>query len=206
MKYYYIILFSFLLHSSHAISQDYMDQIIDKACSCVDDDLIKISNLQQRNLKIGLCWIDAAMPYKKQLKTDYNINLDNINRANGEKLGKVIGTKMASVCPDKLMRITQEQLPTDSDMEINIETAFRGSVTKIENELFVVFSIKDELTGKVYKLLWLNHVKSQFDLMSDYESLINQLVDCSYKIQEFFDPKINEYRRFNVLTEIKIVE
>src|SRR5690606_37974154 len=154
--------FSFLLHSSHAISQDYMDQIIDKACSCIDDDLIKISDVQQRNLKIGLCWIDAAIPYKKQIKTDYNINLDNINRVNSKKLGEVIGTKMVSVCPDKLMKITQEQLPTDT--EISIETAFRGSVTKIENELFVVFSVKDELTGKVYKLLWLNHVKSQFDL------------------------------------------
>lgn len=203
MKHYSILLFFLLLNWTFSFSQDYMDQVVSKACDCVNEEFLQTSNEQQRNLKLGLCWIDAAMPYKTEIKTDYKINLDKLNGTQGEKLGKIIGVKMASACPDKLMKVSQEQLPADA--EISIETAFRGAVVKIENDFFVVFSIKDELTGKIYKLLWLHPVKSPFDIINDYPSLMNQVVDCSYTTQELFDPRINEYRRFNVLTEIRII-
>lgn len=191
----------FILISLTAINvsaQDYIDKISVETCDCIS----KISdtvNSKSLTMKFGLCMFDAAGPYKKQLKKDYGINLDNIDENAGESLGKLIGMKMASSCPDKLMKIynssKKEEIIEDKKMESI------GKITAIEKENFVVFSVFDN-SGKSMKFYWLAPIESNIDLANNYRTLIDATIKIKYSQKEYFDPKISEYRNFNVIERL----
>lgn len=184
-------------------SQDYMDQILNKSCECISN-IVDTSNIDNYNTAIGICIIDASMPYQKQIKKDYNIDLNNIaDGQTGEKLGQVIGVKLAAFCPKTFQKLsTIISNIKDSKSESTLET-IAGTVTKIENDFFVVFSIKDN-SGKVSKFNWLDFINSEFELMTSYTSLLGKTVEVSYSKKEYFDPKIEQYRTFNIITQIKV--
>lgn len=48
--------------------------------------------------------MNAASPYKKQLKKDYKIDFKKI-ATQGEKLGKTIALQMVSVCPNVFIKM-----------------------------------------------------------------------------------------------------
>ena len=139
----YIAVFFFFLFITDSFSQQYMDKIVVQSCECLG----KVSETlepEQYNVELGLCMIEASMPYKKQLKKDYDINLDQIE-SEGEKLGRVIGLKMVAVCPTALVRMTkknQETKKTEADDTIE------GIITNVESDFFVSFHLKDD-SGKV---------------------------------------------------------
>ncbi|MGC3943129.1 MAG: hypothetical protein QM762_01095 [Chryseolinea sp.] len=89
-----------------AFSQDYLEVITKKSCSCLED-VPETLNNEEYNMKLGICIIEASMPYKKQIKKNHNIDLDNIE-TEGQNLGRLIGLKMATVCPDALVKVTQK--------------------------------------------------------------------------------------------------
>ncbi len=194
------LLIALVLFSMNCFSQEYMDAIVAKTCDCISliPDTI---NLQQFNISAGTCMIEAAMPYKKEIKKDLKINLDKLGTDDGEQLGRIIGIKMAGTCPKVLLKWTnrsdkEEAAPAE-------DRTMTGVVTKIERDFFVVFSIKDE-TGKVSKFYWLGFIESEDEMISKYTSLEGELVNISYKTEEFFDPKINEYRQFSIVTKLEI--
>ncbi len=198
MKKIAFLLLSFL--SISAYSQDYMDKIAQQTCDC----LSKISdtvNVQKQYMELGVCMINAAQPYKKQLKKDHNINFDNIENE-GAALGKVIGFKMATVCPDALVRLSNMDKEEDTSTKNKLISI--GRVTQIDRENFVVFSVFDN-SGKSMKFYWLTSAESNIDLANNYRTLIENNVKITYYAKEFFDPKIGEYRNFNVIEKIEKV-
>lgn len=46
-------------------------------------------------------------------------------------------------------------------------------------------------------------VSSTIDLPSNYQSLLGKSTTITYESKDIFDPKIGEYRRFKVMTQIK---
>ena len=97
------VLFMLLFILNPVYSQNYMDEIVNKSCEClisVPDSL----DSEEFNMKLGLCMLEASMPYKKQLKKEFGIDLDNID-VEGARLGKLIGIRMTTVCPDALSSI-----------------------------------------------------------------------------------------------------
>lgn len=153
-------------------------------------------------MRLGICMIEASMPYKKQIKKDFDINLDKID-TEGVKLGRMLGVKMASVCPNTMVKMTQkvkgQTAPTKA-----AQTSM-GTVTKIENDFFVVVSLKDEV-GKITKYYWLTFIDSQVDLANSYSTLMGKSLSIDYEPQEFFDPKLREYRQFFVIKKIKVAD
>jgi hypothetical protein len=81
----------------------------------------------------------------------------------------------------------------------------KGNITKIDKDFFVVFSVKDE-AGKTTKLYWLGFIEAGLDLVSGYEALAGKDVEVSFEYKEFFDPKVNEYRAFPVITNLNPVK
>ncbi len=79
-----------------------------------------------------------------------------------------------------------------------------GIISKIENDFFVVFSLKDE-NGRVTKFLWLNYINSDFDLTNSYATLVGQVVTFVYEPMDLFDPRVNEYRQFLVIKKMILV-
>ncbi|MEJ6582484.1 MAG: hypothetical protein QNL61_08585 [Crocinitomicaceae bacterium] len=45
------------------------------------------------------------MPYKKELKRDHKIDLENINQ-DRTRLEELVGMKMAGICPEEVLKLT----------------------------------------------------------------------------------------------------
>lgn len=178
-----------------------MEDIAKESCDC----LSKISDTletERFNVEFGLCILAAAKPYKKQIKKDYDINLDNITRE-GEQLGEIIGIQMATTCPDILMKMVNRVEQGDIlDVSENVVT---GQVTAISDDKFVEFSIRDEL-GKISKYYWFTFIETDIQLSTDYKSLKDKFVQVHYITQEFFDARIGEYRTFKIIEKIIITD
>jgi hypothetical protein len=186
-------------------SQKYLTKIAEESCSCLEN-ISDTSNPTQINMEMGLCIIDASMPYKKQLLKDYGIDMDLIDQY-GEKLGRLVGVKLASVCPNtlvKVTRLTQNKEETQEEVYSNVQIV-NGRITKIEQDQFVVFSLKDEM-NKISKYYWLYGIESDYDLVSKFMDLLNNEVSITFETLEFFDPKIEVYRQFKVIKELSVEE
>jgi hypothetical protein len=197
MKKLFIAGLIFICH--HSFSQAYLDKIVQESCNCVSKVSETLDN-ERYTQELGICMIVAAEPYRKQLKKDHNIDFDKID-VDGEKLGKLIGIKMAAVCPDLILAVAKksgngEKAPAESK-------SFEGIITKIENEFFVVLYIKDE-SGKTNKFYWLTYVESGVEVADGYDSMMGISVTLTYRSEEFFDPKIKEYRPFSVIEKMEL--
>ncbi|MBC7450795.1 MAG: hypothetical protein H7259_04840 [Cytophagales bacterium] len=175
-----------------------MDKIVKESCSCADN-VSDTLQTEERNMQLGLCMINAAMPYKKQLKKDYDIDMDKIE-TEGEKIGRFFGLKMASVCPNVLMKMSQGAKEKEASSEVK---SIKGIITAIESDFFVTFSLKDN-TGKVTKFYWLTFIESEIELVDSYKTMMGRSVEIQYEAQDFYDPKIQDYRLFNVILQLEL--
>lgn len=192
----HLILISLLAATAgQAFPQEYLDAIARNSCSCLKE-IPDTLDTEQFNMKLGFCILEASAPYKKQLKKNQNINFDNIE-VEGEKLGRLIGVRMTTVCPDVLTKVTHNVKPKS----VREPMVASGTVIKIENETFVIFSLKDD-TGKITKYHWLSFVESDLDLANSYSGMVGKSIRISYETKEFFDPKLLEYRQFSVIKKI----
>jgi predicted ATP-dependent protease len=178
-----------------------MNDIALKACECLttlSDELEQ----DDATMEIGLCLMDAAKPYQKQIKKDYDIDFINID-VQGEELGKIIGLEMASVCPRSLIKMAN-MVNNQKSVE-NSENVSTGEVTAISNDKFVELSIKNE-TGKISKYYWLTFIESNVELSNTYQTLKNKVVEVTYTTQEFFDARIGEYRSFKIIQKLDLIK
>jgi hypothetical protein len=196
-----VVLIVLAIHTGYA--QEYLNTITQKSCACVEK-VPETLDQDQFNMQLGLCMIDASMPFKKQLKKEFDINLDQIDHEQGLKLGKVIGSRMATVCPQTLIRLTQKA-KSKADAAGEESQNVSGTITKIEADFFVAFSLKDD-EGKVSKYYWLSEIDSETDLASSYTSLSGKQVSLTFVTQQMFDPRINEYRAFQVIKALAVEE
>jgi len=199
MKYMFalsIIFFSGI----YAFSQDFMDTIVKGTCECLDEvsDTLSVTSF---NMELGLCMINAAMPFQKEILDEYGINLENID-TEAENFGRIIGLKMVAVCPNSLKRVTRKN--TVDEEEDELEPSIEGEIVKIDKEQFVVFSLKDE-RGRRYKFYWLSFIDSDMELTETYTDFIGKTATIIYSNFDFFDPKIEEYRQFKVIKTFTIL-
>ena len=199
---YIIAIFCFLNFNSIFSQKDYMSIITEKSCECLSE-IDETPNTDKFNMQFGLCIIEAATPYKKQLKADHNIDLDKIDKQ-GEKLGQLIGFRMASVCPDEILRASKDAIEEAEDEdELYYIT---GSVVNIEKEQFVIISVKNDDDGKTSKYYWLDYVDSEMDLQIEYNNLSGKRIELYYSIDELFDARIDEYKSFNIIEGIELIK
>jgi hypothetical protein len=199
MKIVFLILVSLTI-TANVFSQDYMEDIALKSCECFST-VSDTFSTERFSMEVGLCMIEAATPYKKQLKKDYKIDFNKID-TQGEELGRIIGVKMVSICPDAIMEMAS-RMNDDKEMQ-STSLIYDGYVTKIEDNQFVVFSVKDN-DGKTTKFYWLTFIDIDYniELTSQYKMLVHESVKITFVQQEFFDYRIGEYRTFNIIQKIQ---
>ncbi|SEA01445.1 hypothetical protein [Bizionia paragorgiae] len=193
-----ILLTVLFVQNSFAQEDDYMLKITKKACECLSE-LKDTENITTERL--GLCMLAEAGKYKDELLRDYNIDMMNIDET-GEELGRLIGLKMITVCPEVMMSLAD--IKDEDDYEETLYSA-QGKVRSITKEDFIVFSIKTE-DGRTTKFHWLTFIQSDFDLQNNYESLKGKTIDLEYDIYEFYDAKLGDYRNYNIIESITIVD
>ncbi|MCC9165436.1 hypothetical protein [Pontibacter harenae] len=140
----------------------------------------------------------AAKPYEKQIKRDYNIELSRIDEQ-GEELGKVMGVRIATQCPNAFIALTT--MLEEDKKAISVESSFVGEIVSVTDQQFVVFTLKDA-TGKTNNFFWLNFFLSDVNLADGYKKLLKKKVRLNYTEQEYFDPRIKEYKKYNVITSL----
>jgi hypothetical protein len=196
-----ILIICLLIFSGlNCFSQNYIDKIAQKACEYLETIPDSLS-VEKYNMELGSKMVLAALPYKQELKRDYKIDLDNFGKDEGLKLGKLIGVKLVVFCPKALTRLTQRNQDEKLKSEEN-QKVISGTITSIDNTNFVIFSLKDEFE-RVYKFYWLPFVKADIDLANNYNSLVGKALKITYDKKDFFDPKIADYRSFNVIVKIE---
>jgi hypothetical protein len=178
-----------------------MDTIARESCACVE----KMQDTEMTDTyvaQLGVCMIVASEPYKEQLKEDHDIDFSEIDKE-GERLGRIIGVKMLSVCPDVMLALTKKMndYKAGKNKQVN-EQVVSGKVAKIETDQFLVLHIKDN-TGKTTKFYWLEFVKSDFDT-GKINGLPGKKVEVTFTDVELFDPQIKEYRKFSVIRELDV--
>ena len=194
----------FLATSFYSFAQiDYLEKIAIASCSCADS-LSPDLKISDRNIRLGLCMINACEPYGEELLRDHQIDLKRID-SQGEELGVLVGIKMASICPDKLIELAgEDEVNIDSESSDEYRTIEgEGVVFSILEEPFVCFTIKDE-EGRKQKYYWLTYVDSEMNIENAFNSLKGRKVYFEYVIDEIFDPRIREYRNINILVYLDI--
>ncbi|CAA7390129.1 hypothetical protein [Chryseobacterium fistulae] len=187
---------------SFTFSQDYKQKIAKAICDCVNS--IKSESKDSKNLEaqLGICMLKVSMPYSKELKRDYNIDVSKANAFDDDKtideFAGQIGIAMVSECSDVFLDIMKKENPSEGDSQLLIN----GTITKIEKDNFVVFHVVGE-NKNLTKLYWVSNVESNLDLPKEYSSLINKRVNISYYTSEIFDAKINDYRNLNIISSLK---
>ncbi|NNM15883.1 MAG: hypothetical protein HKO56_04420 [Bacteroidia bacterium] len=110
---------------------------------------------------------------------------------------------MASKCPEVLKMFVENPELLDELDDDEVETLFvEGEITDINTDNFVVFTLEEENSVQK-KYYWFSSVKADLNIVSEYKSLLNKRVILYYQPEEFFDPKIDEYRIFNKIVEIE---
>jgi hypothetical protein len=196
---YFALFASLTFLNTTAQEEDYLDIIAEKSCECIQKkkEALASEGRELTTTELGVCLFENAKDYKDRLVADYELDMTNLAGEAGERLGILIGSKMAFFCPDILMAAAD----AEEDFEYFVET---GKVQEISSDQFIAFNIKDE-SGKTQKFYWLTFVNSSFDLQNSYSKLKDKQVEVEYVEQELFDPRINEYRKLNVITGLEVL-
>ena len=139
------------------MAQEFMDSIATQTCDCVSKVEDGLSE-DRYVLEFGLCIIQAATPYQKEIKEELGIDFSQMDGPKGEELGTTIAMRMVNICPEALMKAAGDMEGSDF-MEEPMEESptYQGTITKIEGEQFATFSVKEE-TGKVTKFYWITYI------------------------------------------------
>ena len=95
----FTFLFLVIISFQNAYSQDILESIATKTCECIEAKTNKKLNGNEAFAELGICMIKVSEPYKKELKKDYNVDLDVLNKETGEKLGRLVALILVGNCP-----------------------------------------------------------------------------------------------------------
>lgn len=202
MRRFLLSTLALFLFSVSGFSQDYMDKIAQESCECLEKLDANLAG-DQFTMQAGICMIKAASPYEKKLKKDYGINMANLVEA-GEQLGQIIALRMVEYCPAALLVMAERVIGEEEEEETSVNSVI-GTITNIEVQPFVCFSIKDN-EGKTGKYYWFTYIESSGDIENNFGSMQDQVVECTYETIEAFDPRIGEYRNIHVLRSLSTLE
>jgi hypothetical protein len=192
------IIFSLLilLGTNLVQAQDVLDSITSHSCDCISKLNLKEMPKEKLTIEMGLCMMQAADPYSKQLKATYGIDMAKVDKGDGEKLGRLVGLKLASNCSafkDLISVITSEDQPSFS---------LEGTITDFVIEQFVTIVLKDE-DGRDQKIIWLDYFKNSEKLLKKGK---NKNVVIDYEERELYNPKYEDYIKYKVATGIRYEE
>ncbi len=197
-----------------ATAQDYLDEITRQSCACIDG-LAPTLTAQQMQMQMGLCILEAATPYQDKLKADHDIDLSDVANLprEAERLGQLIGQRMATDCPGTVAKIFEKMseeadesgAAPEEEPSPATNAVFEGTVDEVERDGFITFSVRNA-RGEKKKFYWLTPAEANFDLVAEYPDLTGKPVRIRWSELEVFDPRIDEYRKIYVIERIEKVE
>lgn len=203
MRNWLLLLVVIIIHGT-ARAQDAMDAIAAKTCACAST-LDTALTTEARNMQLGICMLQSAEPFKKELKKKYKIDLDNIDK-DAEGLGRLVGYRMATKCPEQLARMVQDanavpeepSLPSGPVRKFMIQQT-PGKLASIRSGQFLTLVVLAE-DGRTLDLLLLGQADNVANLLRRPDQGRGATGIWSYTADELFDPLSRTFRPFYVIT------
>lgn len=203
-----------LLFTTQLKSQDFLDSIAITTCNC-SNKLDSSLTGETLTMQTGVCIMEAIEPFEEELKAYLKIEEISFSDVDlMQKIGEIVGLKMLKYCPDFLMRLTsnasdEEEETVSSPPEEDGLQLLNVKVTKVDIDQFITFTVESQLVDdakKRHKLIWLSDFLSSSVLIDNYEQLQGKSCSFSYTEIDLFDPRIQEFRTFNVITGFKLLK
>lgn len=184
-------------------AQDVLDKIAKESCGCASD-LDTTANAEQRNVQLGLCMLQSASPYQKELKKKYDIDLNDLENQ-GERFGQLIGMRLAVHCPEFVALMARMSAESEVEEAPPAEVPFStmdGALTTVKSGQFLTLVVKKE-DGSSQELLLLEHAEGVQQVLSRPDQGRGTMGSWSYAIQDLFDPVSRSYRPFYVVKAVE---
>jgi len=186
-------------------AQDVLDKIAQESCSCAAD-LDTTANEEQRNIQLGLCMLQNAAPYQKELKKKYGVDLNNLDEG-GERFGQLIGMRLALHCPEfvaLMARLSEENAemeepPPSPAMQTS---TMEGALMTVKTGQFLTLVVKKE-DGSTQELLLLGHAENAEQVLRRPDQGRGTSGTWTYVTNDLFDATSRSYRPFYVLKGVE---
>jgi len=198
------VLLGALVALSGAQAQDVLDKIAKESCSCATG-LDTTLNEEERNMQLGLCMLQSAMPYQKELKKKHGIDLNNIENE-GERFGQLLGMRLAVQCPEFValmarMNAAEEEAAATSTVPTVPVNTFDGALSTVKSGQFLTLVVRKE-DGATVELLFLDHAEGVEQVLRRPDQGRGTVGSWSYTTQDLFDPVSRSYRPFYVVKAV----
>lgn len=191
-----------LLVSPNLFAQDALDAIARSICEQMNGLDKTTLTTESAQMQLGLFMLTAAQPYTKELKKKYKFDLAAMEEGSGEKLGEMVGMRMAGICPEVFVYLMDN---TENDASAsaggtkeNVRTAF-GTIQSVTPGQFLTINLKTD-DGPSYELILLEHVMNIEQVTEDPLKARGFHAKWNYVDREFFDPYTRTYKTYRVLT------
>lgn len=171
-----------------AQSQDAVDVLTQETCDCISKKNLDNLSQDQINLELGVCIMESLSKHSGEYE---ELNVDLNDQASFQKLGEQIGFRMASVCPQILMKVATVQNAGDSEVTKPV-SELTGILKRIEGDDFQYVIVAED-GGREHKFLWLRYFKGSEKLIEEKKQVIGKRVKITYLPIETFSAKLNDY-------------
>jgi len=182
--------------------QEVLDKIAGDACSCMAAKDLSPTDQEALQMEVSMCLMQKIGNYQSQLQEQ--LNVDFSNQAALQEMGQKVGMKMASICPETMMKIAQVQASGSGSVSVESVSRLEGTVVGVEGDEFTLIAVKDA-GGRTQKFLWLRYFEGSDAFLKNPEALVGKKVRLSYAPLEAFSPKLNEYLQRNEIRSLEIV-
>lgn len=189
--------------SDEQLRAELIDLLAVEMCDCAT----KKGNVDELTQKeLAMCLVPGLGKYSEYFE---KLGIDFGDGVAMNALGEQIGLKAAVQCPEIFANFIEDELDTINEEEELAEEEeevvfYKGEVKRIEVADFVTLYIKYE--GKTKKILWMSEVETSVDIYNGFDQLLSKQVEFSCYDATLFDLKINEYRDFQILETLEIIE
>ena len=171
------------------------------ACDCTKEKS-KIKKLTKYDL--GICLFDALDQLNEKERKIISYNPDN-KMETVKSIAIGTGVEMGIICPDFIKTSEEEEEPPvmiDSTQAVAINT-IKGTIdSMVSNGLKFIYIIDDNHLKKEF--LWLDAFEGD-SLFIKGKAAIGDTIEIEYIETNYFDPKENTYRKYNVISSIKLL-
>ncbi len=198
MKNYLFILLVGLSSSVFAqklSKEQLIDKLSGKTCECVSKQELTKDNYE---LTFGLCILENLSEFEKDVEKHYGKNAIQ-DEEKKEEIGRDIGKRMASICPQVFKVLIDEMSKEEAEVE-EAELKISGKISEIKSEQFIVFSVKED-TGKINSFILLNNFENAY-LLTDKVLKVNDAVEIIYYELELYDAKISKFITYKIVSDI----
>jgi len=166
-------------------------------CDCVS------AKKEITDVNLGVCIFESIDQLSNKERRSIDINPDD-KMASIQKIAESVGMEMALVCPDVFAQIAKDKTEniaaTESD---ELDLFYTGTFDSMSTMEFNTIILLDEKNEK-QQFVWL------FPFEGDNLFIKNKIVkgdklEIHYRQQEFYDPKLSQYRIYNEIASIKFL-